>query len=404
MYSPDFTDSSSDKNNSSGKETYVLEWDSEDSCTEKMYSLHNSNSVINLNQERSLTPLESNSLTSRHTSSIQKCSIVAQETYTQTSKTIIELAETEGALIRSKENKTLETQTSFLSITENKTIEYRIEVSSSQNITNTEIPSNKIDKKPAYYNIICNEAFTNSIDDASSKFPISLTDTEFEITEDNRSESSSLNDQIIKLIKDDSKETVLNEENFENTSDDDDSEPNTDMEEDSLIANGHRKSPNSDVLELHEKLFENTDLAVTNRFGGPDLLRFGTLTPLTEESAAKKDSLMDITPVDNMMDSIAPEKDETVFTSNAGMKVKLLKDDELKNEKDTFKLPPIQNQSCPTSPHLNSLFSVNKPKLNKAGTLPCLYERQRDNMLDRWEIGSKNLASGESPMISGRSG
>ncbi|XP_063635513.1 uncharacterized protein LOC134806156 isoform X2 [Cydia splendana] len=68
-------------------------------------------------------------------------SLHAQETCTQTSKTILELAQTNYVKCYTDSN-AIETQTSRVSIVENKTIEYRIEVTGSHTrFTRNEIPS-----------------------------------------------------------------------------------------------------------------------------------------------------------------------------------------------------------------------------------------------------------------------
>ncbi|XP_049871231.1 uncharacterized protein LOC126370437 [Pectinophora gossypiella] len=411
QYSTDFTDTSSkgsDKNHSSGKETYVLEWDSD---SEKTFPLHDCLSTVTEKKEEcpSITVQCGPSLTNTKvaSTSFQSCAIVAQEIYTQTSKTIIELAESEGTMKKPENSNTLETQTSFISITENKTVEYRIEVSSAREYyTKSDIIVDANDflrERPLqYYNVTCKQIMSSSMDEESSKFPKS--ETENEATEEDNRSVSSTSDQVIRIINDESKETIFSENqddeqnviNLENTSQfDDESIPGSDMDEDSLMGEDQPKAPNKDVRDLHNKLSENIDVCMPERYDEPDIRRFGTLTPLTEESNIKKDSLMDITPtLSNIVDD-SRISEEVLFTSNAGMKVKLLKDD---SPKESFKLPPIQNHSCPNSPHLNSLF--NKPKLNKAGTLPSLYERP--SLQDRWEMANKDLASGESPLISGR--
>lgn len=405
VYSMDFTDSSSDKNNSSGKDTYVIEQcDSEDSDS---YPMHEDKSVIYVKDlpkpKRDIdVQCENDYKISRAAStSVHNCSI-AQETFTQTSKTIFEL-KNEGI---DKEN--LETQTSFLSITENRTVEYRIEFKNS--IRNFEDDQRISEVNNSNYGL------SNALEDDSSRFHVSDSDTIK--SDDNISEVSS-DDRIINIIDEESKENMLSEENqeehYENTSDFEESN-DSDIEEDSLMESRPRRitientsdtsevpqSVDDDVEELYNKLSESIDLQIERPYE-PNR-QFHTLTPLTEESTIKRDSLLDVTPnsKDNAKSNVTDNTENDVLFTNNGVKVKMLP-----TENDAFKLPPIQiqNRSCPNSPHLNFLFSVQTGnRLSKSGTLPCLYEDNTGRVLDRWEIGNKCLASGESPLICGRSG
>lgn len=407
VYSMDFTDSSSEKNSSSGKDTYVIEQcDSEDSET---YPMHEDKSVICVKdvpkpkRDVDVQCEKSIKLNRAASTSLHNCSL-AQEIFTQTSKTIFELARSEEG---NKEN--IETQTSFISITENKTVEYRIEFKNSIRNFNDDTHVSEINS---------NYVLSNAVENESSRFPVSDSDTIK--SDDNTSEISS-DDRIINIIDEESKENVLSDENqeeqYENRRDLEESS-DSDIEEDSLMEPQQRiitidnndsdtsevpQSVDNDVEELYNKLSESIDLQIDRSYE-PDR-RFNTLTPLTEESTIKRDSLLDITPSGhNIVKSIVTEDSEhdVLFTNNAGVKVKMLPCDN-----DTFKLPPIQiqNRSCPNSPHLNFLFSLQTGnKMSKAGTLPCLYEDHTGRVLDRWEVGNKCLASGESALISGRNG
>lgn len=412
VYSSDFTDSSEDRNNSSGKETYVVECDSEDS--EGTFPLRRTGSAITVNDiykksvalNVSVHCATNNIMTKSATTSLQRCSFLAQETFTQTSKTIIQLAEKEG-MIKAPNNNSLQTQTSIMSITENKTVEYRIEVSSAgSTFSKSEIIAN-VQKEPIYINEISKDA-PHSIDESTSKFPVSVSFSEENVYNDvNRSASSS--DQLIRIIADDSEDTIMSyacdlrdEENtptFQELS----SLPGSDIEEDSLRSNSPRSGNRNDLAycdinELRERLAENDNVYSNEQtFDVPDIRRLGgTLTPLTEESNARKESSVEISPAADIIgDANHNGNVELLFTSNTGLKVKMMKNSDTK--KEPFKLPPInpRNQSCPNSPQLlNSLFN-NSNNFSKSGTLPCLFEKNKD----RWEIGSKNLASGESPHI-----
>lgn len=404
VYSMDFTDSGSEKNNSSGMETYVIEiCDSEDGDT---YPMHENISVISVNnmpetkKDAHMQCKYDNKVIRAAPTSLHNCPVLAQEIFTQTSKTILELAQTE--LVKA----TLETQTSFISITENKTVEYRIGYKNSiKNIENNVQISEETN---------LNYVLTNALEDDSSRFPVS--DSETIKSDDDISEISS-DDRIIKIIDKESKENVSDENDeaqYENTSDFEESN-DSDLE-DSLMEPRHLRietdnssdtsevpqSVDGDVKELYNKLAESIDLQMDKPYE-PDK-RFNTLTPLTEESTVKIDnSLVDITPNSkNIAKSISDSENDVLFTNNAGVKVKMFPTD---LNKDSFKLPPIQNRSCPNSPHLNLLFSLHTPqRLNNSDMLPCLYEENMVRELDRWEIGTKDLASGESARISGRSG
>lgn len=412
VYSSDFTDSSEDRNNSSGKETYVVECDSEDS--EGTFPLSNTRSAIIVNDHHkksvalnvSVQCATSNIMTKSATTSLQRCSFLAKETFTQTSKTIIELAEKEG-MIKAPHNKSLQTQTSIMSIIENKTVEYRIEVSSARStFSKSEIISNT-QEDPKNINDISNEMPPNSVDESTSKFPVSVSlSEENDYNDVNRSASSS--DQLIRLITDDSEDTIMSyacdvRDEIHAPAFQELSLPGSDIEEDSLRSNSPRSGNRNglaycDINELRERLAESENVYSNEQtFDVPDIRRLGgTLTPLTEESNVRKESSVEISPpADIIGDSNHNANVELLFTSNTGLKVKMMKNIEIK--KEPFKLPPInpKNQSCPNSPQLlNSLFN-NSNNLNKSGTLPCLYEKNKD----RWEIGSKNLASGESPHI-----
>lgn len=411
IYSSDFTDSSEDRNNSSGKETYVVECDSEDS-EGTFFLCHNANTIINNDHHKKSVALNvsvqcatNNIMTKTATTSIQRCSFLAQETFTQTSKTIIELAEKEG-MIKAPHNNSLQTQTSIMSITENKTIEYRIEVSSARStLSKSEIIAN-VQNDPKYIIDDSNDKPPHSVDESTSKFPASISVSEENVYNDvNQSASSS--DQLIRIITDDSEDTIMscacNIRNEINTPTFQElSLPGSDIEEDSLRSNSPRSGSNAlaycDINELRERLAESENVYSNEQtFAVPDIRRLGgTLTPLTEESNVRKESSVEISPlVDIVGDANHNGNVELLFTSNTGLKVKMIKNSDTK--KEPFKLPPInpRNQSCPNSPQfMNSLFN-NSNNLNKSGTLPCLFEKNKD----RWEIGSKNLASGESPNI-----
>lgn len=414
FYSHDFTDSCSDKNASSGKETYVIEWDSSEDSDKPPFPLHEKKSILNLHSDRTL---QFGSHVSRSTStSFHKCTIVAEETFTQTSKTIMELAENDDSTRNTSKRNSSETQTSFVSVIENKTIEYTIQVSSSgNNYTKNEIATDAIQKKPTFLNISYNKILPISIEDDSSKYPGSETDRRTDSLPEDKSTSSG-NEQTIKIIDEDCKEIVPSDETCGGQCEDNsdfESDVVSDMEEDSLmdITDKTKKNHkiNNDVKELRSKLAVKVDVHMPERFAEPDIRRFGILTPLTEESNLKKDSLMDITPnVDNISNFVEEPEDrsDVAFTSNTGMKIKHFRDDN-NQRKEALKLPPIKNNSCPNSPHTSSMAHLNMGNnAIKTCGFPYIKEghRQRDSMFDRWELGTKDLAAGESVLISDRSG
>ncbi|XP_052758127.1 uncharacterized protein LOC113519068 [Galleria mellonella] len=422
VYSLDFTDNSSDKNNSFGKDTYVIECDdSDDIDSMKTFQLHNNKSIIDLknysmkiNQDTDAQCEDNVKINKSASTSLHKCCILSQETFTQTSKTIIELAETENSG-RKIVNQSLETQTSLISIIENKTVEYKIEVSDAHTnfIKNKVMNHNNDHNVNSLYAIACDQVFISSLDDGSSKFPIS--EIEIEKTVDDESGGGSSTGEIIKIINDDSNETILNEEQneirYENNSDfRASSDSSMDVEEYSFdnkcqTINNNQDSisdvsevPTSldnDVEDLYKKITSNIELHQIERACEPEARYVGILTPLTEESTTKKQSLMDLTPNVNNLTDDGTESD-VIFTNNAGIKIKILPSNDAK--KESFRLPSIPNtESCPNSPHFY-LFSINSSykAQNKSNNCPLGGQK------DRWEIESKELASGEGTLINGR--
>ncbi|KAJ0177608.1 hypothetical protein K1T71_006481 [Dendrolimus kikuchii] len=273
VYSPDFTDSSSDRNNSSGKDTYVIEQD--DSDTEP-FQLRSSKSVINLSvhKDEIIQCDVTKKISKTAATGFYGCSFMSQEIFTQTSKTIFELAEMERN-DKTNNGKSLETQTSFISIT-NKTLEYRIEVSNAVQSAST------IDGQKVTYNSddlqfrANDQILSTSLNDDSSKFLVSGTDDDV---------SSVSEDKVLTISDRESRENILSEEQnenqYENTSDF--SSTNSDIEEDSLMECRNRqaetdadsntseipKSVDNDVEELYNKLSERKKRASNSRNGSP---------------------------------------------------------------------------------------------------------------------------------------
>nr|XP_026498451.1 uncharacterized protein LOC113402425 [Vanessa tameamea] len=392
LYSLDFTDSSSDKNNSTGKDTYVIDYDSDDS--DKTFQVHKSESKINLTDKESILNVKQESKATNPVYSMDKsagsslpvCNIIAQEIFTQTSKTIIELAQKDTK--KTTEN-TLETQTSFVSITENKSIEYKIHILGRnytaavfcilENNKNTDV---KIVDKSAEDVIRFIE--DESKENAEKKSPITTHDSYASEFESSNFDSDIENDSLMENEYFDSK-----------TKSRDDNSETSEM----------LNSVDSDVEELYNKLSKSPQLLSPILSVEPPIRNFCLLSPLTEETVQKKESIVDVTPSLQTLTKTSEYSDnDTLFENNASMKVSLFSDRDSTEENNHLKLPPIhKNESCP-NPHLNFLFTLNNQKnIEKTGMLPSLYERQNEQ-IDRWEIGTKNLASGESPHINKNNG
>lgn len=333
-------------------------------------------------------------------------SFVSEEVFTQTSKTIFELAQME-CYNKTNFGRNLETQTSFISIT-NKTLEYKIEVSNT-----TQFVNKRDERKIKYSNnelqsLAAEQILSTYLNDGSSKYLISETENK---TDDDVSFSSGAKNSNIS--KEETKINVLNEEE----NDSDYTATYSDIEEDSLMECRKRKveiesdsgtseipkSVDNDVEEMYNILSETVDLHNIERHNHQAKHEFNSLTPLTEESVIKKENLVDITPVENLFSSVDDDKD-VLFIKNAGTKVKILPRRKTIVENSSFKLPPITNRSCPSSPYLNLLFTNNPDRpIIKSGTLPCVFEDRNDEYIKRWHE-SKELASGESTFIGRRNG
>lgn len=383
----DFTDSNSERHNSSGKETYVIEQDYSDSSSSDFYPIHKNTTIMDLkgnmnNKDVDMQCQVINTISGAASTNLSGC--IAQEIFTQTSKTIFELAQAE------RRGQTLETQTSYVSITENRT--YKLEIKSTH-------------AEKTYAPVL-----TYALEDQSSKFQHSDSDT-FK-SEENSSVVSS-DDRIINILDAESQENVQSDGNpdnqYEHMSDfDETNQSDNSMDQDSLMevkvdeeselrsvseVSEIPKSIDDEIEDLYNKLTETRELHAKDR---EELeKRHRSLTPLTEESTIMRGSLVDGISEDK---NIEESERDVVFTNFAGGKFKILSKDK------EFKLPPIQNL-CPNNPQLNFLFSVHpSTRLIKSGTLPCLYEARERSGVDRWEIDTKNLASGESALISGQTG
>ncbi|CAH2040162.1 unnamed protein product, partial [Iphiclides podalirius] len=404
VYSADFTDNNSDKNNSSGKETYVIDWyDSDDS--EASCRLHREESSFNVTDKVS-QPLVNNMMqcTTEHQISealfsnppLNNVTFIAQETFTQTSKTIIELAKSEGLFVKSTGNNTLQTQTSYVSITDSKRIEYKI-LSSNVVRKNSDYDWHMVDENQ----VVC-PILSNCLEDKSSKLPESESDEEKSESESSiitRAETQNTNVYT---------ETLNKFEASESSS--------TDFDDDSLMDeshdnNGHRmhealnpisdknsdicdtpKSIGDEVDDLYNKMSNCLGMLSAKKNAEPEFSQWtGALTPLTEESTMKKESIMDISPCLNIVTE-TNEKVEDMNNCIQDTQIELLSvQKESCKSGDPFKLPPIQkNKSSPST--LNFLLSVNRGnQMNNAST--------HDSLLHTWEIRGNNLAAGENQFI-----
>ncbi|XP_069357439.1 serine-rich adhesin for platelets-like isoform X2 [Maniola hyperantus] len=445
VYSLDFTDSSPERYNSSGKETYIIEQDESDD-SEATFHTHINESLNKLAEAKSpdIPQLLHNDTNKPILANINTPNFTHEST--QTSKTIIELAKNEIVVVHNPtQSKSLETQTSYVSIKEHKTVEYKIHldcISNENEDTQDDIKEDNIndvsdDLRPDTHKNTNNENInTVLIPDAQSPSNNTNEQTAAEVNTRSNIQEPDLEttgvhsehnskDKIISFIDDESIEREDQQEvSYETTSEVETSKYDSDIEEDSLMLESEYRSSRkskgdyasetsevqnsieNDVEELYNKLSDSPFLLSPENSMEPRAQNFGTLTPLTEETSQKK-SFLDITTSSQVL--IEPAKDtyynETLIV-NAGLKVKMFTNSEIVSENDKFRLPPIHNKinkSCPTSPHLNFLFSVNTNPLGKVRNLPCLLEGHSDGMFQRWEVGAHQLASGESPLISGRS-
>ncbi|XP_021203084.2 uncharacterized protein LOC110385045 isoform X1 [Bombyx mori] len=385
VYSPDFSDSSSDRNISSDKNTYVIAIDESDDS--EIFPLHGNQSVIDLKETQKTSSSKeiynpSDGEYKSVSKSVQKYVFVAQESFTQTSKTIMELAKADANENYSCDNH--ETQTSLVSITENKTVKYKFEISNCKSNLNRYYNDEKYSRNTSSP---YTKFMQNTLENVSSKLP----ESNYVKTNENLSSGSD------KYFVDD--ETVSNEERYENTSNFEDS-IGTDLDEDSLMERKRQtsdcnsgsdtseipKSVENDIEELYTKLTEhfehNTHPAENNE---SNVKQTGHLTPLTEESTVQKDSIANST--SNYINSTNDDKD-VLFTNNAGIKVKLLPECEYKEE---FKLPPIKRDHM----YLKKLFLSDYSCNINVTTENDTAKEVRESLIDRWEIRNKDLASGE---------
>ncbi|CAB3246959.1 unnamed protein product [Arctia plantaginis] len=409
LYSLDFIDSSSDKLDSSGMETYILEWDSEgsESPRYKNVAIMKENPSRSMNVNRDVQCDVAKRYCAECSTSFNRCSIFSQEIFTQTSKTIIELAQTEETLIKHMDQNTLHTQTSFISIKSNKTLEYQIEVTEKNN-SKAKVVSEFVDH---FQNNASSQFIGNCLEDNSTK----LQNSESELDKSNDDTSVPCSEKLQNVINEENEENIYCDEqndydsDYDHTDFDDDSLMESDKPDHSKNNNPNEecetpKSMDTDVAELYNKLYERMDFQSHKSFD-QDKKRFDLLTPLTEESAFKKDWSQDAASENHS--SLNDEDKDVLFTNKSGIKIKLLPK-EASRDAESLKLPPIQGTySCPTSPkcaNTNFLFSINPNKLQlRSGTLPCVFEERRDEKgIDRWEIESRELASGESHHINER--
>lgn len=399
MYSADYTDYYSDKNNSSGKETYVIDWcDSDDS--EASCRLQQEESTVDVTEKGSKSFIEKMGQGVEHQisdsilTSPPKISFIAQETFTQTSKTIIELARSEGLCVKSTDINTLQTQTSYVSITDSKIIEYKV-FSSNALQKNGDVNWHAIDKNQAVCPIL-----SNCLEDKSSKFPESEADGE-------ETESESCMNAREHSQKTEHCNESLNKLEISMTSDSDiDGDSLMEFSVNSKLDEGFNsissksdtcetsKSIGNEAEDLYDKVSNCLGFLQVNKNAGSEFepQRVSALTPVTEESTMKKDSIKDISPyLDVVTESNNKENEEV---NDCPQDTKLFKTLSVQSESyktsDPFKLPPIQkNKSSPAT--LNFLLSANGGNEISSPTY--------DRSLHKWEITGNDLAAGESPFI-----
>ncbi|XP_014359707.2 uncharacterized protein LOC106711814 [Papilio machaon] len=401
VYSTDFTDYSSDKNNSSGKETYVIDWDdsedSEASCQyhseQSKHNLPEENNSIDDNME--IIKIVDNELVKAHqkfsnkvSMTSQICTVVGQETFTQTSKTIIELAESEGLIVKSVDFNTLQTQTSYISVTENKRIEYKIHNSNMYEFKDVQCDiNNSNDIWPV---------LSNSFEDKSSKCLEPQSDIE-KFESDN-----------IEIKNDTENITIINElDNSYKCIDDVDKSISTssDIDDDSLMEyDDNRIKENSFSCKDNDECYtpksiskeiEDLYINVSKRFDVfSDKHNVETqslnpwarvLTPLTEESTANRESIIDMTPcLDVVVDNKKKHNNVEYYTQSKEHDYSTSEADGSLDTKEPFKLPPIENNKATNLCFLLSAHHGRKKNMKS------------DYSTVNSECKSNNLAAGES--------
>ncbi|XP_022113446.2 uncharacterized protein LOC110992087 [Pieris rapae] len=395
VYSLDFTDSSSDKNHSSSKETYVIDCDDSDT-SDKTYQSNTFQATTQLkdsNAQTQITEKQNNCMEIFGKDDIQQYSLLSEEIFTQTSKTIFEIAQNEKRLASTAKGvNSLETQTSFISITENKTVEYHIQLISDKTLYN---PSQQLTNSIVYNTNFVSQALADSLEDKSSIYQES--DTEIDISK--RNLTGETDDKIIKFVDDGSREDIAQDENtneYENSCDSDieeDSLDNLYLETDQDISESSviPKSVDNDIDDLYRKLSRCGEVAFyQDEKVEQEIPIVGILTPLTEETNVRKTSVTDISPSEETLTKNEDTKNLSQITKSKST-VNPMK---CSDNQSHFRLPPINNFSCPSSP-LNFLFSNACDKFIKTNTLPLVSDNRKER--SRWKIDTN--ASGENPLI-----
>ncbi|XP_061704216.1 uncharacterized protein LOC133515689 isoform X2 [Cydia pomonella] len=202
-------------------------------------------------------------------------SLHAQETFTQTSKTILELAQTNCVKCFTDIN-AIETQTSRVSIFENKTIEYRIEVTGSQTrFTRNEIPSGVSGRAGARLSLAGPCHSRGGSDDSGT---LRIIDDESETKSIEEIEKSDLSDNNTSKYDTDFTDSLEDDR----TRHDDNSDGSV------------PKSVDRDVEELYTNLEKSFDLRSFDRpqFDTPRYVALSTLSEETmkESSVSRRDS------------------------------------------------------------------------------------------------------------------
>ncbi|XP_047504584.1 uncharacterized protein LOC125049390 [Pieris napi] len=401
VYSLDFTDSSSDKNYSSSKETYVIDCDDSDT-SDKTYQSNTCQATFPLKDDaqtqiiaKQNNRMEATERTNRfdRDDSLQQYSLLSQEIFTQTSKTIFELAQNEKRLASTAEGvNSLQTQTSFISITENKTVEYHIQLVSDKTHFN---PSQLLTNSIVYNTNFVSQAIADSLEDKSF---CQESENEIEISKKNL--TGETDDKIIKFVDDGSREDLALDENtneYENSPCDSDiaedsldnlyQETDQDLSESSEIP----KSVDNDIDDLYRKLSRCGDVGFyQDEKLEQEIPIVGILTPLTEETNVRKTSVTEISPSEETL----TKNEDTKYISQITKSKSTVNPMKCSENQSHFRLPPINNFSCPNSP-LNFLFSNACSNLIKTNTLPLVSDNRKER--SRWKIDTN--ASGENPLI-----
>ncbi|GBP21550.1 hypothetical protein EVAR_9733_1 [Eumeta japonica] len=369
-YTDDFTDSSPERYNSSGKETYVIDDDSDDSRVTYDTTAGASEALQPDGAASSATGDDLKSATRERivgpfAKRLQMCSLTTHEIFTQTSRTIIEIAEVEGLMQVSD----VKTQTSFITITENKTVQYKVE--DTLNRFNAADPAIDFAANDGENVSIVSkyegDGLKQCLDRASPAGRSALTDEGVKGTDETET------DDVSSASECDIEEDSL-------MSDSDKAEGKASVNDDAGEANGDdtdkTRSEDGEMGELYAKLIGTIDVHLAPERHNLELSNLSTMTPLTEES---KHSLINITPR-----KLAPTPRETRLLDDLNEKIKSKRKREDERSGGSFELPHVHRRGAHCgSPRLSILFSVD-PRgrdFDETEALPQLIRTRGDRKL-----------------------